>query len=58
MSTISMMNVNEMIVYHGGYQEIEYPEIRVGRYTKDFSWGFYCTEIQEQAQKWRGYYYE
>lgn len=50
------MKMNEIIVYHGGYQEIEYPEIRIGRYTKDFSWGFYCTEIQEQAEKWASRY--
>ncbi|AYE35821.1 DUF3990 domain-containing protein [Clostridium septicum] len=30
----------------------EFPEIRKHRFTKDFSWGFYCTEIQEQAEKW------
>jgi len=32
--------------------KIEFPEIRKHRFTKDFSWGFYCTEIQEQAEKW------
>ncbi|QAS62240.1 DUF3990 domain-containing protein [Clostridium septicum] len=26
--------------------------MRKHRFTKDFSWGFYCTEIQEQAEKW------
>jgi hypothetical protein len=31
---------------------IEYPEIRKHKFTKDFSWGFYCTTIEEQAQKW------
>ena len=40
------------IIYHGSYLEIEFPEIRKHRFTKDFSWGFYCTEIQEQAEKW------
>ena len=40
------------IVYHGSYMEIEFPEIRKHRFTKDFSWGFYCTKIQEQAEKW------
>ena len=39
------------IVYHGSYMEIEFPEIRKHRFTKDFSWGFYCTKIQEQAEK-------
>ena len=41
-----------MTVYHGGYQAVERPEIRVGKYTKDFGNGFYCTLIKEQAQRW------
>lgn len=39
-------------IYHGSYMKIEFPEIRKHRFTKDFSWGFYCTEIKEQAEKW------
>lgn len=41
-----------MTVYHGGYTPIEKPEIRMGRNTKDFGPGFYCTIIKEQAQRW------
>jgi hypothetical protein len=41
-----------MIVYHGGYCAIEKPEIRAARYNKDFGYGFYCTELREQADKW------
>ena len=41
-----------MTVYHGGYQAVEKPEIRVNRNTKDFGTGFYCTVIKEQAQRW------
>ncbi|MCL2754805.1 MAG: DUF3990 domain-containing protein [Oscillospiraceae bacterium] len=41
-----------MTVYHGGYCEISKPEIRVGKYTKDFGAGFYCTEIKSQAKRW------
>ncbi len=41
-----------MTVYHGGYQAVEDPEIRVGRNTKDFGNGFYCTIIKEQAERW------
>ena len=40
------------IIYHGSYMEIEFPEIRKHRFTKDFSWGFYCTKIKEQAERW------
>ena len=42
------------IVYHGNYMRIEYTEIRKHRFTKDFSWGFSCTKIKEQAEKWAG----
>lgn len=44
--------LNYEIVYHGSYIEVEFPEIRKHRFTKDFSWGFYCTRIKEQAEKW------
>lgn len=39
-----------MTVYHGGYIAIEKPEIRKGKYTKDFGEGFYCTILREQAK--------
>ncbi|MDR3142817.1 MAG: DUF3990 domain-containing protein [Tannerellaceae bacterium] len=41
-----------MQVYHGGYCPIEYPEIRTGRYAKDFGTGFYCTELKAQTVRW------
>lgn len=41
-----------MTVYHGSGDIVEAPEIRVGRYTKDFGPGFYCTVIREQAERW------
>ena len=28
------------------------PKLKNSRYTKDFSWGFYCTNNFEQAKKW------
>lgn len=39
-------------IYHGGYQAIEYPQIKTGEFAKDFGTGFYCTEIKEQAVRW------
>lgn len=42
----------KMTVYHGSYMPVEHPEIRIGRNTKDFGAGFYCTVIREQAQRW------
>ena len=41
-----------MTVYHGGYKAVGTPEIRIGRKTKDFGNGFYCTVIKEQDQRW------
>ena len=42
----------KMTVYHGGYEPASDPEIRIGRNTKDFGAGFYCTIIKEQAERW------
>ncbi|MBR0032257.1 MAG: DUF3990 domain-containing protein [Treponema sp.] len=41
-----------MELYHGSSSTVEFPEIRKTKYTKDFSWGFYCTNNYEQARKW------
>lgn len=40
------------IIYHGSYCEVQKPEIKEGKYTKDFGVGFYCTILEEQAIKW------
>lgn len=42
----------KMTVYHGSYTRVETPEIRVGRNTKDFGPGFYCTVMKEQAKRY------
>lgn len=39
-------------LFHGSRMTVEYPEIRVQRYHKDFFWGFYCTSIEQQAVRW------
>jgi hypothetical protein len=41
-----------MIVYHGSFCEIKEPEIRISTHDKDFGQGFYCTALQEQAERW------
>lgn len=41
-----------MILYHAGKEKAEFPEVRKMKYTKDFSWGFYCTNNYEQAVRW------
>lgn len=39
-------------IYHGSYISVEDPRIIVGKYTKDFGPGFYCTRLREQAERW------
>ncbi len=41
-----------MEVYHGSTVIVEKPEIRTAKFHKDFYFGFYCTEIREQAERW------
>lgn len=38
-----------MELYHASKEIVQYPEIRKAKYTKDFSWGFYCTNNMQQA---------
>ena len=44
--------MSETLLYHGSKVEVAYPEIRITKYTKDFSWGFYCTNDYKQAYRW------
>lgn len=41
-----------MLIYHASKEIVEVPEIRKTRFTKDFSWGFYCTNNFAQAVRW------
>ena len=41
-----------MILYHACKEIVEFPEIRKSKFTKDFSWGFYCTNNYDQAVRW------
>lgn len=40
------------MLYHASGEVVEFPEVRKSKYTKDLSWGFYCTNYFEQAKKW------
>lgn len=44
--------MSKQVIYHGSYCKIEEPKIIEGKYKKDFGIGFYCTILEEQAQKW------
>ena len=41
-----------MELYHASKEIVRYPEIRKAKYTKDFSWGVYCTNNISQAIRW------
>lgn len=44
--------MEDVILFHGSGELVEFPEVRKTKYTKDFSWGFYCTNNYEQACRW------
>lgn len=41
-----------MLLYHGSTVLVEKPEIRTAKFNKDFYFGFYCTLMREQADRW------
>lgn len=41
-----------MRLYHGTNTVVTKPEIRIVGFTKDFGYGFYCTEYERQAKRW------
>mgnify|MGYP000291103776 FL=1 len=43
-----------MILYHGSYLGIPYPDLSHSRDKVDFGRGFYTTPLREQAEKWCG----
>lgn len=49
-SARNILSVNKL--YHGGPEYVPYPKAIINEYTKDFGWGFYCTNLKEQAEKW------
>ena len=44
----------EMILYHGSYLGIPYPDLSHSRDKVDFGRGFYTTPLREHAEKWCG----
>lgn len=46
------MTEKEILVYHGSNMIIEHPEILIAGFYKDFGYGFYCTNLERQAQRW------
>lgn len=44
--------MGKILVYHGSNQLVETPEIRIAKFNKDFYFGFYCTIMRKQAERW------
>ncbi len=44
--------MRDMVLYHGSKEIVEFPEIRMAKFNKDFYYGFYCTQFLEQAKRW------
>lgn len=41
-----------MELFHGSNIEVNKPKILTNGFYKDFGYGFYCTEIKKQAERW------
>lgn len=41
-----------MELYHGSNVVVDTPKILVNGFYKDFGYGFYCTLMEKQAQRW------
>lgn len=44
--------MSNLIVYHGGTEEVKTPICKLGRPNLDFGQGFYVTELRNQAVSW------
>ncbi|MBQ9874473.1 MAG: DUF3990 domain-containing protein [Thermoguttaceae bacterium] len=40
------------ILYSASKEVVKSPEIKIGRFNKDFSFGFYCVPRKEDAARW------
>lgn len=40
------------MLYHGSNVEVQEPKILTNGFYKDFGYGFYCTNIRKQAERW------
>ncbi len=41
-----------MKLYHGSNVVVQEPKILTNGYYKDYGYGFYCTNIEKQAERW------
>jgi hypothetical protein len=44
--------MEKRLLYHGSMKIVSEPEIRITKFHKDFYYGFYCTIMKQQAERW------
>lgn len=44
--------MGKTLIFHGSNIDIKAPQIIISEKTKDFGYGFYCSVIKEQAERW------
>jgi len=42
-----------LTLYHGSNVIVKNPQVLTNGIYKDFGYGFYCTNLEKQAQRWR-----
>ena len=41
-----------LTIYHGSNVILKNPKVLTNGFYKDFGYGFYCTNLEKQAQRW------
>lgn len=44
--------MEQKIIFHGSNVEVAKPRVLQNGFYKDFGYGFYCTDIENQAKRW------
>ena len=46
------MEIATQILYHGSNAAVKNPRVQSSGFNKDFGFGFYCTKMEKQAERW------
>lgn len=52
MNKIGNFSSKPVKIFHGSNIEVRNPKILTTGFNKDFGYGFYCTEMRNQSEKW------
>ena len=44
--------VSKLTLFHGSNVIVKNPKVLTNGFYKDFGYGFYCTNLEKQAQRW------